>query len=217
MSDESPTTPFLRAISDRLSHPVCGIFSLAFIACNWKPIFFLVASDNAAGPRIAEAVAYTDYTTLLSWPILATVSYAFAAPVLKKMAVIWDLKIDRSTDKLVTDYDIEKRIQTVARLQEQAKNLKVKLSELQGQIETERGQQALLSEKIKNLEEHHRFLSTFETVVKDVQRDEESPFGSSPAEISQRLRSMFARLDLMKQMLVDQGVIQPAPIAPAKR
>lgn len=218
MNDETPTTPFFKAISDRLSHPVFGIFSLAFTVCNWKPIFFLFSSDKEAGPRIAEAVAYTDATTLVAWPVFATIAYVFTAPVLKRVAIIWDLKIDRSTDKLVSDYDIEKRIQTVARLKEQARELSLKLNELTEKIEADKGQIALLTQEREYLEKQHAFLKTFESAVEsEVKDDEDVPFRDTPETISKKLRARFTQLELLKQQLVAEGVILSPPSVTPKR
>ncbi len=89
MSAESPPESITTAIKDRLTHPVVGIFVIAWVLCNWKVMFFLAADKVAAGERITKAIQYCDSSTLFWTPLAGTAIYILTVPVLKAFAATY--------------------------------------------------------------------------------------------------------------------------------
>lgn len=141
MDTESPQESFKDAIAERLSHPVTGIFAIAWLICNWKTLFVLAIDDSAATFRISKALEYSDIATLLLIPLLATIGYVLFSPVLKAVSARWndfvsekeELRIYHSTlDTLRKKADIAKR--SMARVDARIVEQQAQLMDLEQQI-----------------------------------------------------------------------------------
>lgn len=68
------------ALTARLKSPVCGYFFFAFVAINWKPIFYLFASSTEASERIAHFESSAGWPTLFIFPAVAACIFAAINP-----------------------------------------------------------------------------------------------------------------------------------------
>lgn len=215
MSDDAPTSTLYQAVTDRLSHPVIGILTLSFIAINWKPVFYLFSSDSKTAPRIEEALAYTDYWTLLIWPFGATALYVLLSPLLKRLAVIWDLRIQRKTDGLLEDYDIEQRRKLVARLHGQATDLSMHLDSVRVEIEDANANLARIKDDHVSWEQRIDQLLKFETYIAEHLSDlNGNPSSRSRNAAVNLLETRFAIVDELRRDLTKRGYLPPrqAPV-----
>ena len=73
----------VKAWEERVQSPFLGSIGIAFVACNWKPIFFLLFSGEPVLDRFAFVDANTNLTSLLFKPVLLGVLLAIAIPWLK--------------------------------------------------------------------------------------------------------------------------------------
>ena len=138
----------MKAISDRLSHPVMGVFALSFVAVNWEPIFFLIVSDEHADVRIVNAKAYCSQSSLIWAPLALTFMYVALSPVLKAIASVWDSVVEkRAAERVATTYleistlKIERAKMVADGLAQQERSLRSTLDQLSTelkQLEAER-------------------------------------------------------------------------------
>lgn len=70
----------LEAIESRIKSPVMGYFMLAFVAVNWKAIFYLVVQEEGVLERIAYFESNTDLTSLLTVPIITSCFISICYP-----------------------------------------------------------------------------------------------------------------------------------------
>lgn len=68
------------ALSTRIKSPVFGYTVIAFLAVNWKPLFFLFFSNVSALERIQYFEKETTIYSLLGWPISLAILGALAYP-----------------------------------------------------------------------------------------------------------------------------------------
>lgn len=66
---------------ERVSNPIIGTFIISWIAFNWKPIIFIIISDQ----KIEEKIAYIDLNfsnigNILVFPLLAVILYVLVVP-----------------------------------------------------------------------------------------------------------------------------------------
>lgn len=66
---------------ERVSNPIIGTFIISWIAFNWKPIIFIIISNQ----KIEEKIAYIDLNfsnigNILVFPLLAVILYVLVVP-----------------------------------------------------------------------------------------------------------------------------------------
>ncbi len=71
---------FLDALKARLNSPLFGYFGLAFLAFNWKGIFFLFAQKGDVVPRIQFFEQNTSVHSMFTWPILFSLCFSLIYP-----------------------------------------------------------------------------------------------------------------------------------------
>jgi len=89
-AEDSIPKSFIQAVKDRLSHPVAGIFIIAWIVFNWRMLFFLAFSTSPAEARIPAAAQYTDWFLGGLWPLLTTIAYLALSPWLQVLVARWN-------------------------------------------------------------------------------------------------------------------------------
>lgn len=70
----------LSAYSQRIKVPIIGSIILAFIAVNWQSIFYVIFSGKSAIKRFEYWDTYTDWLSVMAWPILIGVTFAILSP-----------------------------------------------------------------------------------------------------------------------------------------
>lgn len=70
----------LEAIESRVKSPLLGYFTLAFIAVNWKAIFYLLVEDKGAIDRISYFESNTNLFSLLVIPAIAAGIFSIIYP-----------------------------------------------------------------------------------------------------------------------------------------
>lgn len=73
----------IKAWEERVRSPFLGSIGIAFVACNWKPIFYLLFSGEPVLDRFAFVDANTNAASLLLKPVVLGVLLAIAIPWLK--------------------------------------------------------------------------------------------------------------------------------------
>lgn len=209
MADEkpSPQNAITDAFKERLSHPVYGAFAIAWVLINWKVLFFLAFAGSPAAYRIADVPKYCNGWTLAFWPLVATVVYVFAAPVLKAGALRWN--------DAVEDYEFErhykKRLHQIGReqhliqLQLQSGEPALKMQqENKVRLETEANQ---LAKRIDELKRAIRDLKSLSGPDWIQAIGENLPDGFAGDTLIARAQEMIARVDdLKKEMASDSEV-----------
>lgn len=68
-------------LDDRLSSPILGSFSFAWIIFNWKLIFFLLFSDKTVESKIVHIENnYFDWQHLILYPTIFVIFYSLLLP-----------------------------------------------------------------------------------------------------------------------------------------
>ncbi|PTR16072.1 hypothetical protein C8R31_10286 [Nitrosospira sp. Nsp2] len=70
----------LEVIESRIKSPVLGYFIFAFVAINWKVIFYLFVENKSALDRISYFESNTDFVFLLILPAIAAGIFSVAYP-----------------------------------------------------------------------------------------------------------------------------------------
>ncbi|MCG8037760.1 MAG: hypothetical protein JAZ19_12085 [Candidatus Thiodiazotropha taylori] len=70
----------IEAIGNRVRSPVFGYFVLAFIVINWRALLLLWLADTDIETRIDYFCLYSDYLTLLIYPLVISTIGAVAYP-----------------------------------------------------------------------------------------------------------------------------------------
>ncbi|MDH5919033.1 hypothetical protein [Vibrio splendidus] len=70
----------IQALESRIKSPLSGYFSIAFMLCNWRELFFLLADKGTAIERIEYFTNNTSHETLLWYPLLVSIIYTIAYP-----------------------------------------------------------------------------------------------------------------------------------------
>lgn len=68
------------AYSQRIRSPIIGSVILAFIAVNWQSVFYVIFADKGVLSRFEYWDMYTDFWTVLMWPVLIGVTFAVLSP-----------------------------------------------------------------------------------------------------------------------------------------
>ena len=76
------------AWSQRVRAPFAGSIILAFAAWNWKPIWYLFASDESAAIRLRFFEQNTDAWSLYGWPVLTGTALVLFLPWLGVVGAI---------------------------------------------------------------------------------------------------------------------------------
>lgn len=77
------------AFSQRIKSPIFGYVILAFLAVNWKPVFFLLFSGEPASAKFTYLDTNTSWWALLVLPLFFGVLAALAAPWVSLWGAIW--------------------------------------------------------------------------------------------------------------------------------
>ena len=70
----------IQALESRIKSPLSGYFAIAFMLCNWRELFFLLADKGTAIERIEYFTNNTSHETLLWYPLLVSIIYTLAYP-----------------------------------------------------------------------------------------------------------------------------------------
>lgn len=70
----------VEAFSARIKSPIIGSIVLAFIAINWKPLFFLLFSGESAEDKFLFLSCNTTGYSLYLYPVIAGLVFAFCLP-----------------------------------------------------------------------------------------------------------------------------------------
>ncbi len=77
----------LESFGNRVKSPIFGSVSLAFIACNWKPLYYLFFSkDILAESKFIYFDDHTNWLTLFVVPILTGTALAIGLPYINYLA-----------------------------------------------------------------------------------------------------------------------------------
>lgn len=68
------------ALNSRIRSPIFGSIALAFIAINWKSLYFLVFANTTATARIAYFETHTSFWSAIVFPIVIGTLFAIATP-----------------------------------------------------------------------------------------------------------------------------------------
>ncbi len=81
MSDVYDST--VQAIKSKTSHPLLGSFLISWLIFNWKPIFYLLFSDDKVVYKLKSiSENYSSFETLVYLPFLSTIALATLIPTL---------------------------------------------------------------------------------------------------------------------------------------
>jgi hypothetical protein len=67
----------------RIRSPIIGSIALAFVACNWKPIWYLLFADQTVTRKFIYFDMNTSAWWLYFWPIVIGLAIALASPWIK--------------------------------------------------------------------------------------------------------------------------------------
>ncbi|WP_028582327.1 hypothetical protein [Desulfogranum japonicum] len=68
------------ALALRIRSPLCGYFLLAFVACNWEPLYFLFWSNDKVMFRIEYFHLHTSWVTFFAVPVSFSIGWTLAYP-----------------------------------------------------------------------------------------------------------------------------------------
>lgn len=77
------------ALGQRFRTPFFGYFALAFTLVNWKPLFFVLFSDQPVEARFSFFDITTSTYSLLTLPFVLGVGGALVAPWLSFLGALW--------------------------------------------------------------------------------------------------------------------------------
>lgn len=77
------------AFSQRIKSPIFGYVIIAFLAANWKPVFFLLFSGEPTPVKFTYLDENTSWATLFWLPLIIGVLAALAAPWISLAGAIW--------------------------------------------------------------------------------------------------------------------------------
>lgn len=77
----------LEEIGSRLNSPFFGYFSIAVLAINWEPFFYLIVHNGTALDRIAHFKEGTNLVSLFVFPFILAACYAIFYPWLQYLII----------------------------------------------------------------------------------------------------------------------------------
>jgi hypothetical protein len=90
------------AITERVKSPFLGSILLAFIAFNWKAIFYVIFADKTVVEKFAYWDLYTSTNTKLLYPIIAGSVFALVIPYISSLfafLIEWPISKSRIRDE----------------------------------------------------------------------------------------------------------------------
>lgn len=156
---------FLKDLSDttkeRLKTPLSGAFLWSFIIFNWRPILFLIFSEESIENKIIVINYEYCSPSALGWPILLAFFYTLIIP---RLMLLIDKNLSKTNDERITKrYDgIEHKTlqkKKVAKAEYELKNIESgsqSIDELLTQIEGLKDSNRNLQESIKQINESHK-------------------------------------------------------------
>ncbi|MCE8051062.1 hypothetical protein HOP61_07140 [Halomonas daqingensis] len=126
---------FIEALTHRIRSPVLGYYSVAAVALNWKPIFYLLAANEGVLERIAYVDANTTYWSVIIYPLAASLLLSLLYPWLQ-FVVLW---LIRKPTRLRNTLYAENEHEHLAK--------KLEFEQLRGAIIAEREQQLIEKKK----------------------------------------------------------------------
>lgn len=107
---------------DRLRNPIIGTFTISWIAFNWKPIYFLIKSEQLPEKKLLYITEnHTDNLNLLLLPLLATAIYVLLLP-------FFNWGIEKAVEWVVNQ---RHEIQTIFRTNELGREARISTAEVQ--------------------------------------------------------------------------------------
>lgn len=175
---------------DRLTSPILGSFTFAWLISNWKLVLFLVLSDKGIEDKISHIeITYTDWKLLLLYPALFVFFYTLILPwptwwvqylqenVLKK----------RRIHKLQTDTD--HLLASLNKVEAQAQVEEIRLShQIKQDIEKKRQELLLEREKASHEFEIEQQRKHMEYELEDRKREYEDRKQSRANELEHEKR-----------------------------
>ena len=80
------------ALGQRIKSPVFGYILIAFVACNWKPLYYVFFSGDPALEKFNFFDANTDSWSLYLWPLIFGLLSALVAPWVSNWGAWWATK-----------------------------------------------------------------------------------------------------------------------------
>lgn len=126
----------------RIRSPIIGSVGLAFVALNWKALWYLVFADRPVAVKFHFIEMNTTWLSLYLWPILIGLAIAIASPWIKLGGSYIATNPTRRLRRLQSsEASHQRRIQLTDSIAEE--ELKAKLEEATAKTEAEREKRAI--------------------------------------------------------------------------
>ncbi|WP_347068625.1 hypothetical protein [Flavobacterium sp. WV_118_3] len=122
---------FKKSIDERLSNPIIGTFTVAWLVCNWKIIFIILFSDKKIEEKIKYIeLNYSNSDSLILFPLLFSFVYLLIFPWLLLGIQILQYRAngERKSNQLKTDTEYTTKKIALIDAELRVESLKLKYS-----------------------------------------------------------------------------------------
>ena len=167
----TPLQSLLQNTNYRFNNPLGGAFLFSWLIFNWESVFYFFFSDESTAKKIeylkgiyqtvddANDVLITNYYSLLWFPLIASITYLFLAPVISNVSTgIWSY-LNTTLESLRTKYVNNYSIMT----QEHKRKMLIAIEGVKAKHKTE----------IRNLNDEIEGLRNIEIISKEANINDE--------------------------------------------